>query len=299
MMAPDYCLGVDIGTQGAKAVVYDVATRAVVGRGSSPYGLLTDPARPGLAEQDPQTWVDGATAAIRAALKGLDGERVSSVGVSGQQHGLVALDAERRPLRPAKLWCDVESHAEAEELSRARGFTMNAAFTATKVPLLKRHEPATFAKLRHILMPKDFFNLWLTGELATEASDASGSGYFDLATSTWDVKALAEIDARLPQCVPRLVGPAECVGRVRDEAARLLGLAGGGAVKVSPGGGDNAMSALAAGAVKDGVMVMSLGTSGTLFGCSSTPVLDKSGQSPPPPPPSPPPPCPFGLQTDW
>ncbi|QDZ24206.1 xylulokinase [Chloropicon primus] len=268
-------LGVDIGTQGAKAVVFDLKAKRVVARGAKQYGLLTG--RPGLAEQDPKDWISGGRSAIQDAVSGLqdeERERICAIGVSGQQHGLVVLDENKEVVRPAKLWCDTESSREAEELGEALGWKLGPAFTGTKVMWLKRNEPENWQRVRHVLMPKDYFNYWLTGEIATEASDQSGSAFFDPVNKTWDERALEFIG--LPAAyLPKLVAPIEKVGTIREAVAEALRLPA--SVVVSPGGGDNACSALAAGAVADGTMVMSLGTSGTLFGYSSKPVLDKTG----------------------
>lgn len=148
-------LGLDVGTQGTKALVYDLRGGGVVGRGSVSYGL--DSSRPGMAEQDPAVWVDAVKEAVAEALAGLDASQVTALGVSGQQHGLVAVDADGRVIRPAKLWCDVEAAAEAEELSTAYGGPpLVPSYTACKLLWLKRHEPEAFARFA----PADSF---LTG----------------------------------------------------------------------------------------------------------------------------------------
>jgi xylulokinase len=160
-------LGVDVGTQGVKAVIYDLHSKQVVGLGSRSYGLQTDPLRPGMAEQHPSIWWTSGLEAILDAIKKCSDidptnrSRIKGVGVSGQQHGLVVLDENKEVIRPAKLWCDVESAKEAEELSEKFGWKMGAAFTATKLLWLKRNEPENFAKIRHVMMPKDFFNYML------------------------------------------------------------------------------------------------------------------------------------------
>ena len=130
---------------------------------------------------------------MREAISGLkdsDVARIKAIGVSGQQHGLVVLDSEGKVVRPCKLWCDTESSAEAEELSQELGLTLGPAFTATKVMWLQRNEPENWSKTRRVLLPKDYFNYWLTGEVNTEASDSSGTGYYDAAARRWDEKAL-------------------------------------------------------------------------------------------------------------
>lgn len=272
-------LGLDVGTQGTKALVYDAGSGEVLGRGSVSYELVST--RPGQAEQAPSLWVEACKESINDALSaaGSDWEetagRVKAMGVSGQQHGLVALDAGREVIRPAKLWCDTESAAEAEELSRLWGLTIVPAITASKLLWLQRHEPQHWERLAHVLLPHDYINLWLTGRLCMEASDASGTGLYNLAAGCWDASRLAALGDRAASCLPELIGPNEVVGSLRPELARELRLPPG--VQVAPGGGDNAMAALGVGAVKEGSWVLSLGTSGTLFGPSSKPVLDPTG----------------------
>lgn len=274
-------IGVDVGTQSTKCCVYEASSREVVGRGSVGYSLASH--RPGQAEQHPATWIEACIDSIQDALAEAGGgggspaaARVKAIGVSGQQHGLVALDADGHVIRPAKLWCDLESAEEAEELSRLYGSTLVPAFTASKLLWMKRREPESWARLAHVLLPHDYVNWWLTGRFCMEASDASGTGLLDAAARAWDRQRIAQLDTeRLPGSLPELIGPQEVVGTLRPEVAAQLGLPGD--VQVAPGGGDNAMSALGAGAVREGSWVLSLGTSGTLFGPSGKPVLDPTG----------------------
>ena len=253
--------------------MYDVAGAAVVSRGACPLALTQD--RPGQAEQDPQAWTEGLVRASAAALESVDRAAVVAVSVSGQQHGLVPLDAEFGVLMPAKLWCDTESAEEAAELSRQMPFAIGASFTLSKLLWMKRHRPDLFARLAHVALPHDYMNYWLTGLLVSEASDASGIGCLDIVSRNWDVSLASLVDDKVAECLPALVGPDEAVGTLTAAAAERLGLETD--VVVAPGGGDNAMSALGAGAVVDGQAVMSLGTSGTLFCRSSAPVADPTG----------------------
>lgn len=272
-MAGSY-LGVDVGTQGVKALVLDLEEGRIRGRGAAPLELLPV-RRPGAAEQDPAAWLAAMEAAVRQALAAseVDPRALAGIGVSGQQHGLVALDEDLEVLRPAKLWCDTETAREAAELSRALGRPVPCGFTAPKVLWLRCHEPEQARRLRWALLPHDFVNLWLTGRVATEAGDASGTGYFNPRRRAWDPAALAllELEGR----VPELVAPDEVLGRLRPEAAARLGLSPG--LPVAPGSGDNMLSALGAGAVEAGILVVSLGTSGTLFTRTSEPILDPAG----------------------
>lgn len=268
-------LGVDVGTQGTKALVYDPEVGAVVGRGARSYGLIEGLA-PGACEQDPATWVEAVRESVREALVGLDASAVAGVGVSGQQHGFVALDEALEVIRPAKLWCDTETAPEAEELSQLTGVPTPAGFTASKILWLKRHEPASFARLAHVLLPHDYINLVLTGELAMECGDASGTGFFDPVERAFSSARMSAIDDSLEGWLPELIGPDVAVGGLREEWAEAWGVPSG--IPVSPGSGDNMMSAIGSGAVRPGVMVMSLGTSGTLFAQAEAPVIDPAGE---------------------
>jgi xylulokinase len=267
-------LGLDVGTQGTKALVIDVDSRAVVARAASSYELL--PGLPaGAAEQHPDTWWNAVRACLRDLGSACDLARVRALGVAGQQHGFVALDERRAVLRPAKLWCDTSTAAEARELSSVLARHVPTGFTASKILWLKRHEPARFARLAHVLLPHDWINFRLTGELSMEAGDASGTGLFDPTARRFDARACFAIDAGLAAKLPRLLGPREAAGRLTTEAARELGLPAG--VLVAPGGGDNMCAAIGAGATRPGVVVLSLGTSATVFAHSKTPVLDPEG----------------------
>jgi xylulokinase len=269
-------LGIDVGTQGVKALVYDADAGRVVGRGAVPLELL-EIGREGAAEQHPEDWLRATDTAVREALGGEDVRReaLAGIGVSGQQHGFVALDGKEQVLRPAKLWCDTETAPEAAELSRTLGRPLPAGWTASKILWLKRHEPDSFARLRHVLLPHDYVNLWLTGRRAMEAGDASGTGLMAAPTRSWDGTALRAIDAGLAAMLPELVRHDSWLGALKAERATAWGLPDG--IPVAPGSGDNMMSALGAGAVREGVVVCSLGTSGTLFGRSDTPLEDHEG----------------------
>jgi len=269
-------IGLDVGTQGTKGLALDVDARRVVARASSTYGLI-EGLPSGHAEQHPATWRRAVVEVVRALVRGV-GTRASeirSLGVSGQQHGFVPLDAEGAVIRPAKLWCDTSTSAEARELSERLGRPIPTGFTASKILWLARHEPKNFARIRTVQLPHDWVNRELTGRACMEAGDASGTGFFDVRTRTFDVRAMDAIDARLAACVPELVSHDAAIGTLRDDVARELGLPID--VLVSPGGGDNMMSAIGAAATRPGVFVISLGTSATAFAHSDTPVIDPDG----------------------
>ncbi len=201
-----------------------------------------------------------------------DRARVAGVGVSGQQHGLVVLDARGDVLRPAKLWCDTSTAAEAEELSQRLRTRVPVGYTASKVLWMAREEPELWKRARTAMLPHDYVNLRLTGVRAAEAGDASGTGYFDVRERRYDLERAAAIDARLPELLPALAASALPLSR---EGAELLGLTAG--IPVAPGSGDNMCSALGSGATRAGVATLSLGTSATVFGYSAQPVVDREG----------------------
>ena len=269
-------LGLDVGTQGTKGVVVDAETRAVVARASRNYGLI-EGLPPGAAEQDPATWIDAVQGVARelCAAEGVDPGGVSAVGVSGQQHGLVVLDEDDRVVRPAKLWCDTSTAAEARELSEAFGRNVPTGFTASKIRWLAKREPEAWARTRAVLLPHDYVNFRLTGHKTMEAGDASGTGFFDPVERTFHADEVRLTDPALAAKLPALVAAGEPAGALSPEGADLLGLSEG--VAVSAGGGDNMMSAVGSGATRPGVVVVSLGTSGTVFTYCAEPVVDPEG----------------------
>lgn len=267
-------VGFDVGTQGCKALAIDVASQRVVARASVAYGLL-EGLPEGHLEQHPQTWLDAVAATARALWADVAPASVRGLGVSGQQHGAVVLDARGHVVRPAKLWCDTATAAEANELSERLGRPVPTGFTASKLLWLARHEPAHWAAVRHVLLPHDYVNFVLTDTLAMECGDASGTGWFDPRTRRFDPAAMAAIDPRLPELLPPLRPAGSLHGVLSARGAALLGLPVG--VPVAQGGGDNMMSAIGSGAVAPGVVVASLGTSGTIFARSGVPVVDPQG----------------------
>lgn len=273
-------LGLDIGTQGTKAVLLDASSGRIVARAGRSYGLI-EGLPEGSAEQHPDTWVDAASAATRAVVQEVgaaSAARIAGIGVSGQQHGAVVLDAERRVVRPAKLWCDTSTAAEAAELSMAFGRPVPTGFTASKLLWLKRHEPQDWARVRHVLLPHDYLNLRLTGRATMEAGDASGTGVFDPVARRFRLEGARRIDERLPAMLPSLLRAGEPAGTLSAEGAALLGLPSSSAgIPVASGSGDNMCSALGSGATRPGVVVVSLGTSGTVFTYSSRPIVDPAG----------------------
>ena len=283
----NYFIGIDSGTQSTKAILFDGASGVVVASASAPYELIEGlPA--GHKEQQPAEWVSAARATIGRILaeSGVDHSRVRGIGVSGQQHGFVALDAQDQVVRAAKLWCDTSTSPESEEIiARLGGLGRTiaevgngvpAGFTASKILWLKRHEPENFARLRWVLLPHDYLNFWLTGRKTMECGDASGTALLDVRNRKWSQAAIEAIDPRLATMLPPLIAPDEAAGTLRPELAAEWGLGPG--VIVSAGGGDNMMGAIGTGNVRPGVVTVSLGTSGTIYACSPQPVIDPRGE---------------------
>ncbi|MEJ1098773.1 MULTISPECIES: xylulokinase, partial [unclassified Pseudoxanthomonas] len=211
---------------------------------------------------------------------------IAAIAVSGQQHGFVPLDAEGNVLAPAKLWCDTSSSAECGEIMDAVGGAARcialsgnpilAGYTASKLPWTRKHRPEVYRDLTTILLPHDYLNYWLTGERFMEYGDASGTGWLDVRTRQWSKELLQAIDPQrdLSQCLPPLVELGTTFA-ILPSVADELGLPPG--IRVAVGGGDNMMAAIGTGAVVPGRLSMSLGTSGTLFAYSDTPVIDNDG----------------------
>jgi xylulokinase len=267
-------LGFDVGTQSTKALVVDAARGEVVARAAAPYGLLPG-LPPGHLEQHPDTWWQAVVATARDVLQQVDARRIAGIGVSGQQHGAVLLDADGAVVRPAKLWCDTATAAEAGELGAVLGRAVPTGFTASKLLWCKRHEPQHWQRVRTVLLPHDWINLRLCGAASMECGDASGTGFFDPVARGFDRAAMLAIDAALPQMLPPLRAMGEFAGRLTAAAAAALGIPAG--VPVAAGGGDNMMSALGSGATRAGIVVASLGTSGTIFTRTDAPVVDPRG----------------------
>lgn len=274
MASASLFVGLDVGTQGTKGLVLDLAAGAVVARASAAYGLI-EGLPPGAAEQHPQTWIDAVRTVLGRLLTEVDRARLGGIAVSGQQHGFVPLDDRERVIRPAKLWCDTSTEAEARELSERFERHVPVGYTASKILWLARREPEHFARLRTVLLPHDYVNLRLTGRRTMEAGDASGTGFFDPRARAFAWHEAEVIHPELPAMLPELVEAGEPAGRVDARAAADFGLPEG--LVVASGGGDNMLSAIGAGATRPGVVVMSLGTSGTVCTHATEPVVDPEG----------------------
>lgn len=260
-------LGIDLGTSGVKALLID-ADQRIVASASAP--LEVSRPHDGWSEQNPADWIEAAEQAL-AGLKASHAGALAAVrgiGLSGQMHGAVLLDASGAVLRPAILWNDTRSHAEAVALDadpRFRALTGNIVFpgfTAPKLAWVKAHEPDVFARVARVLLPKDYLRLWLTGEFVSEMSDAAGTAWLDVGRRAWSADLLAATGLG-PGHMPALVEGTQASGMLRGAPAARWGMGGG--VVVAGGAGDNAASACGMGAVRPGQAFVSLGTSGVLF----------------------------------
>jgi xylulokinase len=274
--------GIDLGTQSCKIVLYDCEKKAIVETAQSPLDMIS--ANDGTREQKAE-WYREALKSCFGKLSLSAKKNIVGLGVSGQQHGFVPLDAKAKPLYNVKLWCDTSTQEECEELTKkaggeaalikTAGLPMRPGYTAPKILWLKKHKPKAFAKLAHILLPHDYINFLLTGKYSAEYGDASGTALFDVRKRRWSEKVSAFIDPAVYGCLPPLIGPGGAAGEVSEAAALEYGIPKG--ALVSAGGGDNMMGAIGTGSVRDGFLTMSLGTSGTLFGFSNKPVIDPTG----------------------
>ena len=281
-------LGIDSGTQGTKGVVFSRQEGRILAEAYTDHQLIENIG--GRREQEPKWWIEACSTVIGQLLKQSNVSRdlIRAIGVSGQQHGMVPLDAHGEVIRPAKLWCDTESAPQCDQITdnignHAKvidliGNSVAAGFTASKILWLKQYEPQNYERLATVLLPHDYINYWLTGEKKTEFGDASGTAYFDVKTRTWSEAILNAIDdsGKLQQCLPELIESDSPAGSIRSEIAELFDL--NPDVLVSSGGGDNMMAAIGTGNVSPGIVTTSLGTSGTIYSFSDMPIIDPNGE---------------------
>jgi xylulokinase len=276
-------LGIDVSTTATKAILVD-RTGEVRGIGAIEYAFQAP--RPLWAEQDPALWWSATQSAIRAALLAAraTGADVEAVGLTGQMHGAVLLDGAGMILRPAILWNDQRTSAECDEIRTSVGQERLIAicgndaltgFTAPKLLWVRRHEPEVWARLAHVLLPKDYLRYRLTGDYAIDKADGSGTILFDLAARTWSPELLAALDLDPGWFPPTFEGP-EVTGTLSAEAAEATGLVQG--TPVVAGGGDQAASGVGVGAVAEGTVALSLGTSGVIFAATSEPLYEPRGR---------------------
>ncbi len=260
-------LGLDIGTTSTKAILVD-AEQHTLARAEVPYP--TSHPAPGLSEQDPALWIEAVRSVVAAIAQSAPNatQNVKAIGMSGQMHSLVALGQGGHPLRPAILWNDTRGAPECrslmatvQDIGMISGVIAMPSFTAPKLLWMRRHEPQIFDRIRHILLPKDFVRLWLTGVLATDMSDASGAQLLDGAKRAWS-RPILEAVGLAPEQLPALMEGNAIAGHLRAEVAAELGLPPN--IPVAAGGGDVSTGALGLGCVSHGESFISLGTGSNL-----------------------------------
>ena len=277
-------LGIDLGTQSVKVVLYDADARDILAVESAPLDLFRTDS--GVAEQQAQWWIHALRQALQQVDKGVKNS-VAAIGVSGQQHGFVPIDKSGEVLGQVKLWCDTSTGAECDAIMEAFGGIdaciadvgnpILPGYTASKVRWFRDTNPGSYAQMDYILLPHDYLNFYLTGERCMEAGDASGTGFLDIRTREWSSKMLAAIDPDrdLRECLPEVRLENEAVGTLLPSIAKEFSLPPG--IPVSIGGGDNMMGAIGTSNVVPGVVTVSLGTSGTVYAYSDEPIIDPKG----------------------
>jgi xylulokinase len=276
-------LGIDVGTGGTRAVVVD-ADGTVVASAAEPHAAFASP-QPGWAEQDPDDWWRACTIAVRAALDRMpSGDAVAAVGLSGQMHGAVTLDANGEPVRPAPIWSDQRTEAQcaalnadigAEKIVELTGNPALTAFTLPKLMWIREHEPEAWDRVRSVLLPKDYVRFRLTGERATDVADASGTLMFDVADRRWS-QPMFEATGIDEGLLPLAYESPDVTGELTAAGANATGLAPG--TPVVAGGGDQAAGAVGMGVVRPGVVSATIGTSGVVFAATDRPVRDSRGR---------------------
>jgi len=278
-----YAIGVDIGTSGTKSVLFD-EKGTVIASASQEYPLYQE--KNGYAEQEPSDWYNASINTIKKIISesGVSADDICGVGISGQMHGLVMLDENNEVIRKSIIWCDQRTAKECEEITEKVGkerlieITANPAltgFTASKILWVRNNEPDNYKKCRHILLPKDYVRFMLTGEYATDVSDASGMQLLDVPNRCWSDEVLEKLDID-KSLLAKVYESCEITGNITSKAAELTGLKEG--TPVVGGAGDNAAAAVGTGIVSDGKAFTTIGTSGVVFAHTSEIQIDPKGR---------------------
>ncbi len=277
-------LGIDIGTGGSRALLVDERGRVRAGFTAPHEDMMM--ARPLWAEQRPENWWDAVVAAIQGVLaeSGVKGADIKGIGLSGQMHGLVILDQAGQVIRPSLIWCDQRSQEQVDFVNatvgreKVLGYTANPVLTGFTLPKLlwvRDHEPANFERVRMMLLPKDYVRFRLTGQFASEVSDASGTSLFDVVRRRWSWEMMDALDLDRG-IVPDCYESSDITGRITAKVAELTGLAAG--TPVVGGGGDQAASAVGNGIVEEGSVSCTIGTSGVVFAHMDKVAYDPAGR---------------------
>ncbi len=271
--------GLDFGTQSVKMLVYDSSKKEVLALISHPFDLISGD--DGVREQLASWYIDGLRDCFSRIDKSIK-ERIEALSISGQQHGFVPVAANGDVLANVKLWCDTSTARECDELTRLYGSreelirnvgnAILPGYTASKILAFKESHPELYSKMAYVLLPHDYINYYLTGNITMERGDASGTALYNIYENRWDERLCSLIDDELIKKLPAVSDSKGIAGIVKEDVSKELGLRSG--VLVAAGGGDNMMSAIGTGTVENGSLTMSLGTSGTLFAYSDHPVTD-------------------------
>jgi xylulokinase len=278
-----HLLGIDVSTTGSKAIIvkYDGAISAAA---SSPHTLQTP--RPLWSEQDPSEWWTAAAASIREVLQKAEvpPDSISAIGLTGQMHGLVLLDELGDILRPAILWNDQRTQSQCDEIYarvgkdrfiRITGNVVLTGFTAPKILWVQENEPEIYSRVAHVLLPKDYVRYQLTGDLAMDKADGAGTVLMDLRERRWSSEILSALE--IPSgWMPELYEGPDVTGTVSRKASEITGLPAG--IPVVAGGGDQAAQAVGVGAIREGIVALTLGTSGVVFATTNSPFTEPDGR---------------------
>ena len=276
-------LGIDLSTTGAKALLID-SEGGVVSSATTPLSLSTP--HPLWSEQEPGDWWQATTTSIQRALAeaNLSGSAIQAIGLTGQMHGLVLLDERLEVLRPAILWndqrcgeqCDeIRARVGPERLIQVTGNDALTGLTAPKILWVEQHEPEIHKRARHVLLPKDYIRYRLTGKLAMDKADGSGTMLFDLVQRDWSAGILNALNIP-PEWLPKTFEGDQITGEITGEAAAATGLQAG--TPVVAGGGDQAAQGIGVGAIRPGILAVTLGTSGVVFAATDSPLIEPRGR---------------------
>ena len=277
-------LGIDVGTGGTRAVLID-RKGAVVASHSTEHAPIHSE-HIGWAEQHPDDWWRAVKSAIAGAIaaSGFAGSAIEAVGLTGQMHGCVMLDSSGSVIRPALIWCDQRTQPQCDWLTEKIGYarlielTANPAlpnFTLTKLLWVREHDPESFAKIAHVLCPKDYIRYKLTGEFAMDMQEASGTLLLDVANRRWSEEVAGIAGIPMSWLPPLFEGPEICA-RISESGASATGLAAG--TPVAAGAGDQGAGAVGMGILKPGSVSATIGTSGVVFASTDKPTMDRLGR---------------------
>ena len=279
-----YWLGIDVGTGGTRALLVDDAGKVSHAFTAAHEDMRME--RPLWAEQRPEDWWDAAQKAIRGVIKsaGASGKDIQGIGLSGQMHGLVLLDDDDKVIRPALIWCDQRSQAQVDAINASIDSEtilscianpVLTGFTLPKLLWVRDNEPENFSRIQKILLPKDYVRFQLTGEYATDVSDASGTALFDVVGRRWSREFVERLGLRT-SLLPTVLESHEVSGKVSVSAAKATGLLEN--TPVVAGAGDQAASAVGSGVVEPGLVSCTIGTSGVVFAHTKSPAYDPAGR---------------------